>query len=183
MLHLCVVVYVPVHVFMGIPGRGGPCPIVLLNPAETGSPFPAAVHHRPRPSYVTASRTKIHTTTASLNDPTCSRPSVYLFLFILILEMLSTAHVLFFKASQAFPHRQTDLSGHVPAYHRGFITVKRLPQGCNFIHRPATNFRILFVGWISEATWGYKERTIIVNIKLLFSSPLISFNEKLMLVD
>lgn len=96
LLHLCVVVYVPVHVFMGIPGRGGPCPIVLLNPAETGSLFPAAVHHRPRPSYVTASCTKIHTTTASLNGPTCSRPSVYLFLFILILEMLSTAHVLFF---------------------------------------------------------------------------------------
>lgn len=53
--------YVSVHVFMSIPGCGEPCALVLLNPSETGSLFPAAVHHRPRPSYVTVILTSIHT--------------------------------------------------------------------------------------------------------------------------
>lgn len=36
-----------------IPGCSEPCALVLLNSAVTGSLFPAAAHHRPRPSYVT----------------------------------------------------------------------------------------------------------------------------------
>lgn len=52
-------VYASVHVCVcaSIPGCSEPCALVLLNPAVTSSLFPAAAHHRPRPSYVTDTHT------------------------------------------------------------------------------------------------------------------------------
>lgn len=46
-----------------------PCALVLLNPAVTGPMFPAAAHHRPNPSYVTATlhiNTHAHTHTSDI---------------------------------------------------------------------------------------------------------------------
>lgn len=66
-----------VCVCASIPGHSETYALVLLNPAVTCSLFPAAVHHRPRPGYVTvintdtqvwtATHTHIHGTYGSLH--------------------------------------------------------------------------------------------------------------------
>lgn len=90
--------------------------LVLLNPAVTGSLFPAAACHRPRPSYVTA----IHTNTQTSSTDHTHSHLWHIQFFGLQIKL--TACVCFFRPaihSRTDRHAQTDsvhLPGHVQAY-------------------------------------------------------------------
>lgn len=107
-----------VCVCASIPGCWELWALVLLNPAVTGSLFPAAARHRPRPSYVTVILTNTQT---SSNGHTYSH--LWHIQFFGLQIKLTACVCVFRKAihSRTDRHAQTDsvhLPGHVQAYHQ-----------------------------------------------------------------